>query len=87
MYLSAFAALKHPESRAYYDRKIQQGKRHNQALLALARRRADVIYAMLRDGTVYQPSCIPTVSSVDIRAETFSERRGHQMSPLAHTTS
>jgi transposase len=56
MFLSAFAALRDPESRAYYDRKISQGKRHNQALLALARRRSDVLYAMLRDGSLYQPS-------------------------------
>ena len=55
MFLSAFAALRDPESRAYYDRKIAQGKRHNQALIALARRRSDVLYAMLRDGTLYQP--------------------------------
>ena len=54
MFLSAFAALRDPESRAYYDRKIAQGKRHNQALIALARRRSDVLYAMLRDGTLYQ---------------------------------
>lgn len=53
MFLSAFAALRDPDSRAYYDRKITQGKRHNQALLALARRRSDVLYAMLRDGTLY----------------------------------
>ena len=56
MFLSAFAALRDPASRAYYDRKISQGKRHNQALLALARRRSDVLYAMLRDGTLYQPT-------------------------------
>lgn len=49
--LSAFAALRDPESRTYYDRKIAQGKRHNQALIALARRRADVLFEMLRDGT------------------------------------
>ncbi len=55
MFLSAFAALRDPESRAYYDRKITQGKRHNQALIALARRRCDVLYAMLRTGSLYQP--------------------------------
>jgi transposase len=54
LFLSAFAALHNPLSRAYYDRKIAQGKRHNQALIALARRRCDVLYAMLRDGTLYQ---------------------------------
>jgi transposase len=55
LFLSAFAALRDPVSRAYYDRKIAQGKRHNQALIALARRRIDVLYAMLRDGTLYDP--------------------------------
>ncbi len=54
LYLSAFAALKDPTSRAYYDRKRAQGKRHNQALIALARRRCDVLFAMMRDGTHYQ---------------------------------
>lgn len=54
LFLSAFAALRDPISRTYYDRKITQGKRHNQALIALARRRCDVLYAMLRDGTLYQ---------------------------------
>lgn len=54
MFLSAFAALRDPISRTYYDRKIAQGKRHNQALIALSRRRCDVLFAMLRDGTLYQ---------------------------------
>jgi len=61
LFLSAFAALHDPVSRAYYDRKIQQGKRHNQALIALARRRCDVLFAMLRDGAFY---CPPTGSPV-----------------------
>jgi transposase len=56
LFLSAFAALRDPVSRAYYARKISQGKRHNQALIALARRRCDVLFAMLRDGTYYSPS-------------------------------
>lgn len=55
MFLSAFAALRDPISRAYYARKISQGKRHNQALIALARRRCDVLFAMLRDRTMYSP--------------------------------
>ncbi|WP_331756267.1 IS110 family transposase (plasmid) [Streptomyces anulatus] len=54
-FLSAFAALGDPASRAYYDKKIAQGKHHTQALLCLARRRADVLFAMLRDGTFYEP--------------------------------
>ncbi len=55
-FLSAFASLSDPVSRAYYDKKIAQGKHHTQALLCLARRRADVLFAMLRDGTFYQPA-------------------------------
>ncbi|MBC9719735.1 IS110 family transposase [Streptomyces sp. TRM66268-LWL] len=54
-FLSAFAALSDPASRTYYDKKIAQGKHHTQALLCLARRRADVLFAMLRDGTFYAP--------------------------------
>ena len=56
MFLSAFAALRDPHPRACYNRNIAQGKRNNQALLALAPRRSDDLYAMLRDGTLYEPS-------------------------------
>nr|WP_121161410.1 IS110 family transposase [Micromonospora pisi] len=56
LYLSAFASLKHPDSRAYYDRKRAEGKNHTSALLCLARRRTDVLYAMVRDRTPYQPT-------------------------------
>jgi transposase len=55
LFLSAFAALHDPPSRAYYERKRAEGKRHNQAIIALARRRCDTLYAMLRDSTLYQP--------------------------------
>lgn len=54
LFLSAFASLADPTSRTYYDRKRAQGKRHNAALICLARRRVDVIYAMLRDHQPYQ---------------------------------
>ncbi|MEU0188056.1 IS110 family transposase [Streptomyces sp. NPDC006207] len=54
-YLAAFASLSQPESRAYYDRKRREGKHHVAALIALARRRIDVLFAMLRDGTFYEP--------------------------------
>jgi len=53
LFLSAFSALSDPTSRAYYDRKRAQGKRHNAALICLARRRVDVLHAMLRTRTVY----------------------------------
>jgi transposase len=54
-YQSAFASLRtSPVSRAYYDRKRREGKRHTQALIALARRRVNVLWTMLRDGTTYK---------------------------------
>jgi transposase len=55
LFLSAFASLADPVSRAYYDRKRAEGKRHNSALICLTRRRLDVLYAMLRDGQPYRP--------------------------------
>lgn len=53
LFLSAFSALSDPTSRAYYDRKRAQGKRHNAALSCLARRQVDVLHAMLHTRTVY----------------------------------
>jgi transposase len=54
-YQSAFASLRSaPESRVFYDRKRTEGKRHTQALIALARRRVNVLWAMLRDGTTFE---------------------------------
>jgi transposase len=59
-FLAAFAALRDPASRAYYDRKRAEGKKHNAALICLARRRCDVLYAMLRNKTLYQaPAAAP----------------------------
>ncbi|EIC6029345.1 transposase [Salmonella enterica subsp. enterica serovar Corvallis] len=56
LFLSAFAVLRDPISRAYYTRKMSQGKRHNQALIALGRLRCDVLFAMMRDGTFSHPA-------------------------------
>jgi transposase len=53
LFPAAFASPKHPPSRAYYDRKRAEGKRHNQAVLCLARRRVDVLHAMLTRRTPY----------------------------------
>jgi transposase len=54
-YQSAFCSLRDPASRAFYDRKRREGKRHHQAILALARRRVNVLWAMLTHRTAYQP--------------------------------
>ena len=59
-FLAAFAALRDPTSRTYYQRKRNEGKKHNAALICLARRRCDVLYAMLRNKTYYQhPEPVP----------------------------
>ncbi|MCR8573610.1 IS110 family transposase [Streptomyces sp. Isolate_219] len=62
MYLSAMVSLRCcPASKASYDRKRREGKGHKQALLALARRRVNVLWAMIRDGECYHMS--PPVTS------------------------
>jgi transposase len=54
-YLSAMASLRNcAASRIFYSRKRTEGKTHRQALLALARRRVNVLWAMIRSDTVYQ---------------------------------
>jgi transposase len=46
-YQAAFTSLGRPDSRAFYDRKRAEGKRHHQAVIALARRRVNVLWAIL----------------------------------------
>jgi len=54
-FLAALSSLKNSTaSRTFYDRKRSEGKTHKQALIALARRRINVIWALLRDHTTYQ---------------------------------
>lgn len=55
LFRSAWVASCHdPTSKAYYDRKRAEGKKHNAAVICLARRRLNVMFAMVRDGTFYQ---------------------------------
>jgi transposase len=58
-YQSAFCSLGHPDSRAFYDRKRREGKRHHQAVLALARRRINVLWAVLHSRTHFQADFKP----------------------------
>lgn len=54
-YHSAMVSITCPEeSRAFYDRKRAEGKKHTQAVLALARRRVNVLWALIRDKRAYQ---------------------------------
>ncbi|WP_407698541.1 IS110 family RNA-guided transposase [Streptomyces cyaneochromogenes] len=63
-YLSAMASLKScPASKTFYDRKRAEGKGHKQALIALARRRVNVLWAMLRDGQRYHESLPVTAAA------------------------
>jgi transposase len=54
---SAFCAVttRDPISTAFYARKRREGKRHNQAIIALARRRVTVLWTMLRHRKPFEP--------------------------------
>lgn len=53
LFLSACAALHDPTSRVYYDRTRAEGK-NQRCLICLARRRCDVLYAMLKNKTFHR---------------------------------
>jgi len=56
MYMSALTAIRcDPHSRTYYQRKRDEGKRPIQATICLARRRTNVLYALIRDNRTWQP--------------------------------
>jgi transposase len=55
-YQSAFCSLADPLSRAFYQRKRREGKRHHQAIIALARRRIDVLCAILASRRPFSPT-------------------------------
>src|SRR5690625_2686033 len=55
LFYSAFASIRfHEPSKTYYEKKRAEGKRHNAALMCLARRRCNVIYAMLTRGEYFR---------------------------------
>jgi transposase len=51
---AAFCSLQHPASKAFYARKRAEHKTHHQAVIALARRRVNVLHAMLRNRQPYE---------------------------------
>lgn len=56
-YLSAQTAMmREGPNRDFYLKKRGQGLKHVQALIALARRRVDVLWALLRDNRVFTPA-------------------------------
>jgi transposase len=64
MYMSALTAIRcDANSRAYYQRKREEGKRPIQATLCLARRRTNVLHALIRDNRTWQPDSPPLTES------------------------
>jgi transposase len=56
-YLSAQTAMQRPgPNRDYYLKKRHHGRTHSQAVIALARRRVDVLWALLRDNRTWTTS-------------------------------
>lgn len=54
MFQAAFTASQHdPAARAYYQKKRAEGKKHNQAITALARKRCNIVLAILKTQTPY----------------------------------
>ncbi len=70
LFLSAFTSLADPTSRAYYDRKRAQGKRHNAALICLAGSASVLIGVLRGEDTIARLGgdefavLLPTVTSV-----------------------
>jgi hypothetical protein len=59
--MSALMSVRYdPNSRAFYDRERAEGKRHAQAVIAFARRRVNVLWALIRDGRLYEIAPRPT---------------------------
>lgn len=55
-YLAAFASLAaRGESWEFYQRKRSEGRKHNQAIICLARRLVDVVWALIRDEREFAP--------------------------------
>lgn len=55
MFMAALTTIRFDgPNREYYQRKRAEGRGHHQALIALARRRVDVLWALLRDNRTFQ---------------------------------
>lgn len=55
LWSAALGSLRTPASRRFYDRKRAEGKSHHQAIIALARTKLRVLWAMLKAGTLFMP--------------------------------
>lgn len=58
--MSALMSLRYgTNSRTFYDRKRAEGKCHTQAVIGLARRRVNVLWALIRDRRLMKSRCLP----------------------------
>jgi transposase len=64
-FMAALSSIRRPDgpSRAFYQRKRAEGKIHTQALIALARRLIDVIWALIRDNRTFTTEAPGPVSA------------------------
>lgn len=62
-YMAAFSSLRtNGPSRVFYQRKRSERQRHTKAMIALARRLVDVLWALLRDNRLWEPTA-PAVAN------------------------
>lgn len=60
LWQSSFASIRfHERSRQFYECKRKEGKRHNAAVVALARRRLNVLYSMMTNHEYYREETTP----------------------------
>ncbi|MFV2178709.1 IS110 family transposase [Actinomadura sp. LOL_016] len=65
LYMMALSSLRTDgPSKVFYQRKRNENKIHTQALLALARRMVDVLWALLRDNRTFTPAPPSQVSAI-----------------------
>jgi hypothetical protein len=65
----------------HFERKRAEGKRHEQAVLALARRRVNVLWAMLRDDRSYEERLTPSWTAM-LAASSALLADGTRMKPV-----
>ncbi len=68
-----------PRSKTFYDRERAEGKKHNAAIICLARRRCDVILAILRD---HEPCLTP--AEREVREAALQAARGRNTPSQEH---
>ena len=78
MFTAAFVATQHdPDARAYYQRKRSEGKRHNAAVICVARRRCNIILAMLKTQTPYHYGNRHNLRTCPRPVSGLTTRQGH----------